>query len=241
MARLFTELKDVTEPDSYAEYGIVLSGDKTYHILLGQNYSFSSLCFLHGQIQNASSNNPNKWLFLIEENSFYLSPEADYGYYLAEVQNIPSKNPIIHSYDRVAIRKAVNEGFKESDVYLAVALQSINKLPHTIELRDQISDRIESLSYLWGVKEDALLKLIANSGDDRNEKRFVRMNKKINLISDRMDEIAHTLTVNGLKRTMHNYSGKKEIFVNIEPENLCLLNEIGIDTKSLFKGSEYVD
>ena len=153
---------------------------------------------------------------------------------MAEILKIPAKNPVVHTYDNVAVRRAVNEGLKKSNIYLAVALQKIADLPPIVEMRGEIDDRIESLSSLWGLKEDKILKLIEKSCDDVDEKRFVRVNEKIHSISDRMNEIAYELSANRLKRIMYAYPNKKEIFVNVEPEHLCIFDELGIGTESLF-------
>lgn len=237
MANVFADLQGDTESGIDAEYGIMVSGNRTYHILLARNYSHPSLCLIHGQIQNEARVNSKDWLFLVEQDAFDTPPEVNYIYSLAEVVNIPVGKPIVHQYDMPVIKKAIREGNRLSDVYLAVALQNIGLCAPIPEARSEIDWIIENLSDMWNLKEDYLLRLIEQSSDDKNEKRFVRINKKIGTLSDRIDEISYELSAKKLKNAIEKHSSRKNVFVYATPEYITVLDELGIDTKSLFKES----
>lgn len=233
MEGLFTILKDDTF-NTDADYGVAKAGRKNFYILLGQNYSIASLCVLHGHVQVSASENPKKWLFLVEENPFSCAPEVAYSCALSDFLGIPIKNPIVHPYDKIVINRAEREGIKRQDIYLALALQKINLLPDMPELGESVRDGIEELSGIWGLNPGYLSELIERSGDDVNEEMFIRTNKKIGPIAERMGEISDELSANRFARIMKQYPGKTHIFVNVESEYLHILKGLGIDTDSLF-------
>lgn len=234
MSGLFSFLKEKTL-DIDADYGVENVNGKTYFVLDGQRSSIASLCVLHGHLQNAASENPEKWMFLIEDDMSECSPEEIYVHSLARILDIPVKNPVVHPYDRIAINKAVKEGVEQSDIYLALAVQNINNIPDMVELKNNVDKRIENFSKLWKLEPEYLKELIDCSNDEHNVKKFRSVNKKIKRISKYMGEISTELSSNRLARIIEKHSDKTNIFVNVAPEYTFLFNSVGVDIDSLFR------
>ncbi len=219
--------------DGIADYAIEETGDKEFHILDGPK-SLSLLYTLHGAVYDAVRENPEKWLFLIEQDPINRSPEEVYGRALAVVFGIPAENPVVQTYSNKAVKKAVKEGMDLDETYLSLAVKTINMVHKDTEVNSFANETIARLANIWNVDYGYLRNIINSSADGSNKKRFKTVNNRIDKVYLHMANISHELSAKELAKIMKKYAGKRKILVNVGAEYLYLFDDYGLEADTLF-------